>query len=95
MKKACYSFYQAYKDQTLEDWKNVIQTDETSVVLGHRRGGTRVWRAIEDKYDPTVVRARWKGASEFMFWGCFTFDKKGPCYVQKLETAIEKKQAKA
>jgi transposase len=27
---------------TLNDWKNVIWTDETSVVLGHRRGAVRV-----------------------------------------------------
>src|SRR5450432_2554373 len=95
MKKARYEFCQAYKDWTLEDWKNVIWTDETSVILGHRRGGTRVWRAIKDRYDPTVVRARWKGASEFMFWGCFSYDKKGPCHIWKLETATEKKHAKA
>jgi hypothetical protein len=46
-----------YKDWTLEDWKNVW-TDETSVVLGHRRSGTRLWRTKEDRYNPTVVRPR-------------------------------------
>lgn len=28
-----------------------------------------------------------------MFWGCFSYDRKGPCYVWKDETEAEKKQA--
>jgi transposase len=31
-----------HEDWTLEDWKNVIWTDETAVVILHRRGGYRV-----------------------------------------------------
>lgn len=31
-----------HKDWTLDDWKNVIWTDETSVVLNFRRGGYRL-----------------------------------------------------
>lgn len=30
-----------------------------------------------------------------MFWGCFTWDKKGPCHIWKAETAKEKRIAKA
>jgi hypothetical protein len=30
---------------------------------------------------------------EFMFWGCFSYDKKGPCHIWKRETAQEKKKA--
>jgi hypothetical protein len=30
-----------YKDWTLEDWKNIIWTDETSVQLGGVRGRRR------------------------------------------------------
>ena len=30
-----------------------------------------------------------------MFWGCFTYDKKGPCYVWALETIVEKRKAQA
>jgi hypothetical protein len=28
----------------------------------------------------------WKGYSEFMFWGCFSWDRKGPCHIWKAET---------
>jgi hypothetical protein len=75
----------------LEWWKNVIWTD---VVLGYRRGSVRVWRTSEERYDPTVMRARWNGASEFMFWGCFSYDKKGPFHIWKPETKKDKDAAR-
>lgn len=28
-----------------------------------------------------------------MFWGCFSYDKKGPCHIWKDETPAEKKEA--
>jgi hypothetical protein len=28
-----------------------------------------------------------------MFWGCFSYDKKGPCHIWEEETAKEKKEA--
>ena len=65
----------------MEDWKNVIWTDETSVVINYRRGGYRVWRRADERVVKSCIRERWKGYSEFMFWGCFSYDKKGPCYV--------------
>ena len=78
-----------HKDWTLEDWKNVIWSDETSVVIGMRRGSVRVWRQPKEKYDPSCVRNRWKGFSDFMFWGCFSYDSKGPCHIYKKETPKE------
>jgi transposase len=78
---------------TLEDWKAVIFTDETAVVLGHRRGAIRVWRTVADSHDRTCIRRRWKGFSDFMVWGCFTYDKKGPLHIFEPETSQQKKQA--
>jgi hypothetical protein len=83
----------AHKDWTLEDWKNVIWTDETSVCLGQKRGYTRVWRKGDEVFDKTVIRQRWSGYSEFMFWGCFTYDELGPCHIFTTETAKMKKAA--
>jgi Transposase len=31
-----------HKDWTIEDWKRVIWSDETSVILDHRRGAVRL-----------------------------------------------------
>jgi hypothetical protein len=95
MMEARYQFALRYKDWTLEDWKAVIWSDETSVILGHRRGGHRVWRTVKEAYNPHVKKQRWKRHSEFMFWGCFSYDKKRPFHIWKAETAAQKKAAAA
>ena len=82
-----------HQDWVLENWKGDIWTDETSVILGHRRGAVRVWRKPEDAGDLTCTRRRWKGYSEFMFWGSFSYDKKGPCHIWLPESAQDKKIA--
>lgn len=92
-KAARLAFALEHQDWTLEDWKNVIWSDETSVILGHRRGAVRLWRDSKEMYEKTVIRRRWKGFSEFMFWGCFSYDYKGPCHIWTKETAKEKEKA--
>lgn len=72
---------------------NVIWSDETSVVLLHRRGGYRIWRKADEAFVRSCIRERWKGYSEFMFWGCFTYNKKGPCHCQTPETKKEKEDS--
>ena len=42
MKKARLAFAIKYKDWTIEHWKRVIWTNETSVVLGQRKGSYRI-----------------------------------------------------
>lgn len=93
MKTARFLFAKSVENWTLEDWKKVIWSDETSIILGHRRGSVRVWRRTEERQDKTCIRRRWKGASEFMFWGCFSWNKRGPCHIWKPETARQKKEA--
>lgn len=71
----------------------MIFTDETSVVPGHRRGAVRVWRTSEDVSDPTVIRRRWKGVTEFMVHAAFFYDHKGPIHIFMPESAHDKKNA--
>jgi Transposase len=82
-----------HQEWSLEEWKRVIWSDETSVILGQRRGNIRLWREPHEAYERTCIRRRWKNCSEFMFWGCFSWDKKGPYHIWKKETAQERKQA--
>ena len=95
MKEARYQFALRYQHWTIEDWKNVIWSDETSVILNSRRGRIRSWRQPHEKYVQTAIRRRFVGAMEFMFWGCFSYDKKGPCHIWKNETAAEKRECAA
>jgi transposase len=55
MREARLQFCLRHKDWTLEDWKNVIWSDETLVVLGSRRGKVRVWRKSIERHDKTVI----------------------------------------
>jgi transposase len=93
MKKARLEFCLRHQHWDLEDWKAVIWSDETAVVLGHRRGGYRVWRRPWERWNKSCIRERWKGYSEFMFWGCFSYNQKGPCHIWKPETPREKRDA--
>ncbi|KAI7978398.1 hypothetical protein EIK77_007679 [Talaromyces pinophilus] len=93
MKQARLAFALKHQHWTLEDFMNIIWTDETSVVLGHRRGSNRVWRRSFECYDPTVIRRRFKNTCEFMFWGCFSYYAKGPCHIYQTENAAAKKIA--
>jgi hypothetical protein len=92
MKKVRLKWCLDHQHWTLEDWKNVIWSDETSVILGHRRGAIRVWRAPDEAYAESVIRRRWKGFNEFMFWGCFTYNSKGPCHIWKTQTVTQRKK---
>lgn len=74
------------RNWTLEDWKKVIWSDETSIILGSVRGKRRVWRRPFEVSHKHCRRQRWKGRMEFMFWGCFSYDHKGPCYTWPRET---------
>lgn len=94
-KKARLAWCLERKHWTLEDWKNVIFLDETSVVLGGVRGKRRVWRKKEETYYPHVVVRRWKGRKEFMWWSCFSWDHKGPYHIWEKETAAERKAMQA
>ena len=93
MKLKRLKFYRDYAYQKLEDWKNVIWSDKTSIILNYRRGRYRIWRTADKRFVKSCIRNRWKGYSEFMFWGCFSYDKKGPYYIWQLETAAERKKA--
>src|SRR5450432_4648176 len=77
-----------------KDWKNVIWTDETSVKLGGVRGARRVWRKPNEAFHLHIITRRWKGFSEFMWWSCFSYDKKGPYHIWELETKEEREACK-
>jgi hypothetical protein len=66
-RKARYQWALKFKDWTLNDWKKVIFSDETSIQVGHRRGGDKCWRTAKERDNPTCRKNRWKGYSDFMF----------------------------
>ena len=95
MRIARYKWCLEREHWTLDDWKSIIWTDETSVLLHARKGGHRVWRTSVERYDRSCIARRFKGYSEFMFWGSFCYDSKGPGYCWPVETAQERRIAEA
>lgn len=93
MRDAHLQFAKDHEHWTLEDWKRVIWSDETSVVIGHRRGGWRLWRRPDEAFVYSCIRPRWAGYMEFMWWSCFSYDEKGPYHIWVPETPAEKKAA--
>lgn len=92
-REKCLAFALQFESWGIEKWKDVVWTDETSVVLGHHQGAVRVKRRVFEVNDPTVICHKWKGFSDFMFWGCFSYEECGPCHIWFTETAQEKKAA--
>ena len=92
---ARYAFALLIKKWTIKDWKKVIQIDKILVLLESRCGKVRVQWTAKEKYNPTIVRNCWKGFLEFIFQGCFTYNKKGLYHIQEKETPAEKKALKA
>jgi hypothetical protein len=90
MKAARLAWCLKYRHWKLEDWKNIVFSDETSVQLGGVRGKIQIWRLKSEAFHPHVTVRRWKGFSEFMWWSCFTYEKKGLYYIWKPETKAEK-----
>jgi hypothetical protein len=66
---------------TLEDFKDVIWTDETSVILLHRRGSYRIWRTKDEAFLRSCIRERWKEALNLCSGVAFPMTKKAPITV--------------
>jgi Transposase len=53
--KARLQFCLEHQYWTLKDWKRVIWSDETSIILGQRRGTIRLWRDSREVYNYTTI----------------------------------------
>jgi len=52
-----------------------------------------MWRRPDKAQIKIVTRIKWKGFIKFIFWGCFSWYRKGPFHIWKPETEAEKKEA--
>jgi hypothetical protein len=75
----------------LDDWKRITFSDEAAILVGEHRGKHLISRKPEERYNEDCIEKRYNNYSEAMFWGCFSFDFKGPCYVYLKETAAQTK----
>ena len=95
MRRSRLNWCLEHQHWTIEDWKKVIFTDETSIVLGQQRGRRRIWRKPSQLWDEDIVKPRFKKSVTVMGWGAFTWDEKGPFHIYSPETAAQKRNATA
>jgi hypothetical protein len=72
---------------TLEQWRRVSFSDEAAILVGEHRGRYHISRKVDERYDRDCIEVRYNNYSQAMFWGVFSYDFKGPCYVYLKETA--------
>jgi hypothetical protein len=71
-----------YKDWTVEDWKRVIWSDESSMWVGVSPRRQWVIRPPGERLNPKYVKKTFKDVHiKVMVWACFTGDRLGPLIV--------------
>jgi hypothetical protein len=71
-----------YKDWTVEDWKRVIWSDETSIWIGVNPRRQYIIRPKSERLNPKYVKKSFKGERvKIMVWACFTGNRVGPLIV--------------
>ena len=54
----------------MEDWKQVIFTDESKFVMGYGNKGPRVWRQKYERHKAACLKHSVKHPASNMVWGC-------------------------
>jgi len=68
----------SHRNWTVDDWRKVIFSDETSFEVGKRRS-RNVWRKSTEKLNPDCMQGSVKsGRVTRMYWGCFMDATPGP-----------------
>jgi hypothetical protein len=85
-----YEIALSRKDWGYAEWSKVVFSDEASILVGEHRGVQNLSRTPDERYHPDVIERRYNNYSEAMFWGCFSYDYKGPCHIYYKEIAEQK-----
>ena len=71
-----------YKDWTVEDWKRVIWSDESSIWIGVNPRRQWVIRPPGERLNRKYVKKTFKSAQvKIMVWACFTGERLGPLII--------------
>ncbi len=71
---------QTHHNWTIEDWKNVVWSDESRFLLRHSDGRVRIWRKEHESMDPSclVSTVQAAGGGGVMVWGIFSWHTLSP-----------------
>jgi transposase len=86
--KARYEFAQRHQHWTVEDWKQVIWSDETKINRLGSDGRSWVWKQPSRPHDSRTIQGTVKfGGGSLMMWGCMCWE--GPGYATKIDTTLD------
>ena len=86
--KAHLDFAYVYKDWILEDWKKVVQSDETKINHLGSDGCKWVWKKAGEGLNDRLVEGTVKfGGGSLMMWGCMTWQ--GVDYATKIDGRMD------
>ena len=72
------AFFHSHRNWGLDEWKNIIFSDESRFKLFCCDGRTKVWRRAKERFLPECTQKTVQGGSgSLLFWGYITYDKIG------------------
>jgi transposase len=75
-------FAREHQRMTIDDWKNVLWTDESSFEIGKNSRQVHVWRTEGERFNSSCLTPSFKsGRQTVMVWGCFMWGKRGPLVI--------------
>ncbi len=79
-RKQRLQFTQDHQNWTIEDWKNVVWSDESRFLLQHSDGRVRISHKEHESMDPSclVSMVQAAGGGGVMVWGIFSWHTFGP-----------------
>ncbi len=74
IRKRRLQFAQAHQNWTIEDWKNVVWSDESRILLRHSDGRVRICHKEHESMAPSCLFAMVQaGGGGVMVWGIFSW----------------------
>ena len=88
---ARWKFTAAHKDWTIEDWRKVVWTDESSFESGKNCRVVRVWRAAHKAdYEDCIAPTFKSDHSTVMIWGAITYNHRSELvFMENRCTAVD------
>jgi len=77
-KEARLTWCQRHASWTVEDWRKVLWSDESTFSQFQQSRNCRVWREPNDEWSASCLSATVKHSPSIMHWGCFSGHGMGP-----------------
>ena len=86
--KAHLDFAYAHKDSTVDDWKKVVWSDETTTNYLGSGGCKWAWKKAGEEFSDRLIKGTIKfGSGSVMMWGCIAW--KGVSFSTKIDGRID------